>query len=266
MAIVEARDLLQHAADSDYRTPAAMIASLEDAVAVLGAAERSGCPIALRIAEAKFLLPADMVMPAIEVAAERAGVPVVLLWDGVASEAMLARAIRLGCSALVLASRQPQTENLEAVAERCGAIAVRPDAPEFVDIDATGRAQLETLLMAMPAAGRAPAALERVRRWRAVEHVVMFNAPDLSEADIQQMFELGAAKLGAIPGVRDVRFGRAAKPGSRYGLCWFVRFANEAVMDSYRHHPMHIDFADNHFRPFASDRLTSDFLTVSPGS
>ncbi|MCW5716316.1 MAG: Dabb family protein [Bauldia sp.] len=262
MAIVDARDLLHHAAASGYRLPAARIAGMEEALEVLEAAERTGCPIALSISEARFALPVDIAMPAIEVAAERASVPVVLRWEEVASQTVLARAIKLGCSALVLPTQQTPAEGLEVLAERCGAIAVRPDAPGFVDLDSSrARPQLEALLTAMAAAWQAPVALQQVRRWRAVEHVVMFNAPDLSDANVQVMFELGAQKLGAIPGVRSVRFGRAARPDSRYGLCWFVRFASAAVVESYKNHPMHVDFADNHFRPFASDRLTSDFLT-----
>lgn len=263
MAIVDARDLLKHAADSGYRLPAARIASVEEAIEVLGAAERTGCPIVLSISEARFRLPVDIALPAIEVAAEAVCVPVVLQWEDVATETTLARAIRLGCGALVLPSRPTPTEELEVVAERCGALAVRPDAAEFSAIDVSrSRAQLEAVLLAA-AARQAQAALRQVRPWQPVEHVVMFNAPDLSEAKVRAMFEVGARMLGAIPGVRSVRSGRATKPGSRYGLCWFVRFASEAVVESYKSHPIHVDFADNHFRPFATDRLTSDFLTAS---
>jgi len=260
MAIVDARDLLQHARTAGCRIPATPISGPEGALAVIEAAEHANCPIVLSISEARFALPVDMAMPAIEVAAERARVPVVLRWEDVASETMLARAIRHGCCAVVLAARPTETESLEGLAEGCGVIALRPDDRGFIEMDGSGR-QLESLLLSTPAAGTAPAALERVRRWRAVEHVVMFNAPGLSEAKVAEMFELGAEKLGAIPGVRSVRFGRTTKADSRYGLCWFVRFASEAVVESYKHHPMHVDFADNHFRPFASDRLTSDFLT-----
>lgn len=139
MAIVDARDLLRHAAASGYRLPTARIGGIEEAIEVLGAADRIGCPIALSISETGFRLPIDMVMPSIEAAADGVSVPVVLRWEDVASEATLARAIRLGCNALVLPSRQTPTEELEALAEKCGAIVVRPDAAEFVDLGTSGR-------------------------------------------------------------------------------------------------------------------------------
>jgi fructose-bisphosphate aldolase class II len=35
------------------------------------------------------------------------------------------------------------------------------------------------------------------------------------------------------------------------------------VIESYRHHPEHVRFADRYFRPVAADRITIDFA-VSP--
>ena len=38
-----------------------------------------------------------------------------------------------------------------------------------------------------------------------------------------------------------------------------VRFSDQAVVDSYKNHPAHVDYADTHFRPVAGDRITIDF-------
>ncbi|QGU31791.1 Dabb family protein [Thermochromatium tepidum] len=40
---------------------------------------------------------------------------------------------------------------------------------------------------------------------------------------------------------------------------WLIRFTHEAVIDHYRDHPAHVAFADQHFRPLAPDRLTTDY-------
>ena len=106
---------------------------------------------------------------------------------------------------------------------------------------------------------RGRAALAACRSYAPVEHVVAFNAPALSTAEVDRLFALGAEVLGAIAGVRRVRVGRAIAENARYRLCWFVRFANAAVAEAYRNDPAHLAFADRHFRPVAADRMTIDF-------
>ena len=106
---------------------------------------------------------------------------------------------------------------------------------------------------------RGKPALAACRVFAPVEHVVAFNAPALSPAAIDRLFAHGVEVLGAISGVRQVRVGRAIAENARYRLCWFVRFANAAVAESYRNDPAHLAFADGHFRPVAADRLTIDY-------
>ena len=73
----------------------------------------------------------------------------------------------------------------------------------------------------------------------------------------------GRKRLGAIPGVRSVLTGRAARADAKYQYCWLVRFAHPDVIASYRDHPDHIAFADGRFRPLAPDRLSIDFEEIS---
>jgi hypothetical protein len=68
--------------------------------------------------------------------------------------------------------------------------------------------------------------------------------------------------LGAIPGVRRVFTGRALRRDDRYQYCWLVRFANPAVVASYRDHPDHVAFANTQFRPIATDRISIDFKSA----
>ena len=69
----------------------------------------------------------------------------------------------------------------------------------------------------------------------------------------------GRRVLAAIPGVREVITGKAVNEGASYHFCWNVRFCHPDVIASYRDHPEHVKFADNHFRPVAGDRISIDF-------
>lgn len=122
---------------------------------------------------------------------------------------------------------------------------------------------LVTLVQAVRSGGRADEFSRNCRSWAPVEHVVEFNAPGLNEAEIDDLLRLGTGTLGAIPGVRSVRTGVAAKEDARYRYCWFIRFASPEVIAAFRDHPDHVAFADSHFRPVADDRLTTDYLVRS---
>jgi fructose-bisphosphate aldolase class II len=123
----------------------------------------------------------------------------------------------------------------------------------------TAASTFRRLAEAAGTAGRGAAALAQSRIFAPVEHVVAFNAPTLSPPEIDRLFAIGREALGAVPGVRHVRVGRAIAENARYKLCWFIRFANAAVADFYRSEPSHLAFADQHFRPVAADRMTIDF-------
>lgn len=69
----------------------------------------------------------------------------------------------------------------------------------------------------------------------------------------------GQRILGTIPGVRQVVVGESVREDAPYRHCWLIRFVQPAVIDSYREHPDHKAFADDHFRPVAGDRITIDF-------
>ena len=110
------------------------------------------------------------------------------------------------------------------------------------------------------AAGRADQAINHCRPWREVEHLIIYNVSDsASDADIGQMMEEGRRTLSAIPGVRRVFTGTAVKDDAQYRHTWLVRFTHENVIDSYRVHPDHVNFADTLFRPRAADRISIDY-------
>lgn len=114
-------------------------------------------------------------------------------------------------------------------------------------------------LAAWGSQGKAAETLRACRRHREVEHLIIYNVEDGDEAYVQEMTAKGRQVLGAIPGVRRVFTGRAVREDARYRYCWLVRFADQAVIDSYREHPDHRRFADTLFRPLAGDRISIDF-------
>lgn len=69
----------------------------------------------------------------------------------------------------------------------------------------------------------------------------------------------GRDVLTQIPGVLGVSFGEAVAPNASYRFVYVVEFEDESVIERYRHHPVHVRFADSRFRPLAPDRITTDF-------
>jgi fructose-bisphosphate aldolase class II len=109
-------------------------------------------------------------------------------------------------------------------------------------------------------AGRAAELLSRCPAWEPVEHLITYNVGHGDDTDVPAMIAEGRRVLAAVPGVRTVEAGQAvAIDQARYRYCWLVRFASEAVIGSYRDHPLHTAFADGRFRPVAPDRMSIDY-------
>lgn len=257
MPIVDARDLFEHAAAQHYRLPLVAPDGVDDACAWIAQAERAEAPLVLDISNhLPGRAPWEVASAAVEAAAGRSRVPVVLHRGGVAAEGDLAKAIQLGCGAITPAANAG--EGVVATADKVG-VAVLPASPAAGESVPTppgvaGRpGDWEGTGMAAPA-------LAACRRWRPVEHVVMFNAAGRSDDAVREMLRIGTDRLASVPGVRSVRTGHALGSGARYALCWLVLFANELVVAHYRDHPIHVAFADGHFRPIAADRMTIDFV------
>lgn len=126
-------------------------------------------------------------------------------------------------------------------------------------IDAV-RGKAERMIRLWGGSGRAADVLAHCRPWREVEHVVLYNMkhdPDGIAASV--LVAQSKKHLASIPGVRRVAHGTAAREGAPYRHCWLVRFANDAVIASYRDHPDHLRYADEVFRPAALDRFTIDY-------
>jgi len=116
MAIVNMRDMLNHAYQNNYAIGAFDLVSLDFLEAVIGAAERCRAPVILSIAEPHFAhYDCELMLPAVETAARRASVPVAIQLDHGASFDSAVRAINLGCNGVMLdASKENLPDNIEA--------------------------------------------------------------------------------------------------------------------------------------------------------
>lgn len=107
--------------------------------------------------------------------------------------------------------------------------------------------------------GRAEALLAHCRPWLPVEHAIFYDTEGLEAAGVEDMMAEGRRVLSAIPGVLRVFTGHALQDDAAYRHCWLVRFVGRGVIDSYREHPAHRQFADRRFRPYAGGRVSIDF-------
>ncbi|WP_337844038.1 Dabb family protein [Thermus sp.] len=94
-----------------------------------------------------------------------------------------------------------------------------------------------------------------------VEHLIVFNA-EASPEEVRRMVAEAKAVLTQIPGVLGVRYGEALSLEARYRYWLSVVFAGPEVVEVYRDHPLHVDFANRVFRPMAKDRITTDYLVL----
>lgn len=130
------------------------------------------------------------------------------------------------------------------------------------EVRAAIAAEVERCIELWGAAGRADAVLAAARPWREVEHLIVYNVTEDARERVPDMMREGRKVLADIPGVRRVFTGDAVAPDAQYRHCWLVRFAGEAVIPTYRDHPLHKAFADGWFRPVAGDRISIDYIAV----
>lgn len=124
------------------------------------------------------------------------------------------------------------------------------------------RAEIKRCMELWGSAGRADAVLAVAERWKPVHHVIIFNVDGKDDMEVAAMMQEGKRVLRAIPGVRRVVTGKAVREESKYRFSWLIEFVHQRVIDSYREHPEHVDFANRLFRPIAGDRISIDYLEV----
>ncbi len=108
-------------------------------------------------------------------------------------------------------------------------------------------------------AGKAVDLLACCRPCKSVAHVILYDTEGIDTKGVEDMMAEGRRVLSTIPGVREVFTGHAVRENADYRHCWVVRFADRSVIDSYRDHPDHQQFANDRFRPHAGGRVSVDF-------
>lgn len=108
--------------------------------------------------------------------------------------------------------------------------------------------------------GRAVAVLAACQRWCTLEHLILFNwAGEVAGREAELEAE-GRAQLLRVPGVREVSIGKAVDDNARYRRAWFIRLSSPAAAAAYMADGLHLSYADQVFRPNASDRIRCDYL------
>lgn len=128
MAMVNMKDLLNHAFNNRYAVGAFEVVNLNFLQAVINAAERSRSPVILNIVEPHFEYhDVDLLMPAVIRAAKRASVPVAVQMDHCSKLETIQEGMRLGCNSVMFdAASESFTVNVErtrevvALAHACG--------------------------------------------------------------------------------------------------------------------------------------------------
>jgi len=186
--------------------------------------------------------------------------PLILRRGAETNDQQIQEVVRCGVAAVNVGTRieDAATDTIRAAAA---------DSPSLAHlrhhIADTAAEEAERCITLWGGAGRAPELLSRAPSWEPIEHVITYSAEGLDEAGAAAMMEEGRRVLAQIPGVRAVHTGEAMNPETaRYRYCWLVRFTHPAVIDSYRDHPLHVAFADDHFRPVASDRMSIDYRLI----
>lgn len=114
LALVNMRDMLYHAYQNKYAVGAFDLVSLDFLEGIMSAAERCRSPVILSLAESHFeYFDFDLIMPAVEAAAQRATVPVSIHLDHGTDLASATRAINQGCNGVMVdASNKGFLENV----------------------------------------------------------------------------------------------------------------------------------------------------------
>jgi fructose-bisphosphate aldolase class II len=114
MALVNMRDMLNHAHTHGYAVAAFDLVSLDFLEAIIRSAESCRAPVILSLAESHFeYFDFELAMAATEAAAKRTWVPVAIHLDHGTSLESAVAAIRLGCNGVMVdASTYPLDENI----------------------------------------------------------------------------------------------------------------------------------------------------------
>jgi hypothetical protein len=285
MPIVKFSDLYNHRATKQYELAFINAHTLPSVSGIINCAAKLDAPIVLTVHSDSLK---NGLLPSIEMLIRQANIPVAWLAKHVKNVAQAVQAIRLGCNGLILDNEMSEPTEISKIAESCGIEVVDMNKLHGGYIEIDEELELANLRMTaqMPsswnkfndlitetvanylenylirAAGNGQDVLETYNTWHPVEHLIIYNT-STDDLTTEKTASEGLRILDKISGVKATWHGRSVKPDAKYKWCWLVRFVHQAVIDSYREHPDHVQYADNYFRPVASDRISIDYELTS---
>ncbi len=128
MPLVNMNDMLKHAYNNHYAVGAFDLVSLDFLQGIMQAAEELQAPVILSLAESHFeYFDFELLIPAVEVAAKRASIPVAIHFDHGHSFASAVKSINLGCNSIMIDSSNVAldknielTKDVVTMAHSCG--------------------------------------------------------------------------------------------------------------------------------------------------
>jgi hypothetical protein len=288
MPVVGFSELHKHATDLRYGLPVVDVSALPIARGIIEVAAEIDAPVVLAVCGSHL---SDGILPSLEAMARGAHSPIGLVGKRIENTEQATLAIRLGCNGLVLADGLSDhvSSEIRSIAISCGIIVIEQQALtgslldieeelESVTLNAIPQAlaswqqiddsvaqaaakHLRIVFNKLGASGQGHAVLNSCKPWRPVEHLIVYNTTTDDITSVELAAE-GRRVLDRIPGVRATWSGQAVTADAGYRWCWLIRFAHPAVIDSYREHPDHVAYADNHFRPVAGNRISIDYELI----
>ncbi|MFA9460726.1 class II fructose-bisphosphate aldolase [Thiohalorhabdus sp. Cl-TMA] len=110
-------------------------------------------------------------------------------------------------------------------------------------------AEAESVMRIWGAAGRAAEVLAQCTPWETAEQILLYNFPELPEADTETALARGERVLRRIPGVREAVGMRANLDEAPYHFAWRVRLCHPKALSSFQHHPDHAAFTNGAIHP-----------------
>jgi fructose-bisphosphate aldolase class II len=113
--------------------------------------------------------------------------------------------------------------------------------------------------------GRAAEVLAQCRTWQEVEHIVLYKAANETPGlEIASIMHEGKEAMQAIPGVRNIRIGKALQADGKYHYCWAVTLSSQSAIEVFQNHAAQQSFARKVFLSVATEWIALDFAEIPP--
>lgn len=90
-------------------------------------------------------------------------------------------------------------------------------------------------------------------------HIVLFRIrPDADPAAVERLITEAREKLPQIPGVSELHAGWVIQRDSPYQVGLSMRLPDEAALEAYRVHPLHVEYVERVLEPVRESRLAID--------